>query len=235
MKRQRQLIRNILDVVNTPQTTSIEATVLHAQGEYARVKLADGSILPRVKIAGGTASNGGTGRVEFADGADPVLYAAGGSSGTGGFTVVAGGTSGSVVGSGYVPETRQIIAGDGLQGGGALTVDRTLAVNSSVARNSWLVNAGFGLTGGGALSATGITFDVDQAETFTWAGTHTFNNTAIFAGVNTRVTGSVVETQLGFANVRFGLLVGTPRIVLEEPSASVANSRVWEIDNSGGV
>lgn len=50
-------------------------------------------------------------------------------------------------------EERQIITGDGLQGGGDLSADRTLEVDNSVVRTTREVNTGTGLTGGGDLSA----------------------------------------------------------------------------------
>lgn len=48
---------------------------------------------------------------------------------------------------------RTVSAGDGLSGGGNLTANRTLAVDSSVVRTSITITAGNGLTGGGSLSA----------------------------------------------------------------------------------
>lgn len=48
---------------------------------------------------------------------------------------------------------RGIIPGDGLSGGGNLTEDRTLSVDSTVVRNTRLISVGDGLDGGGDLSA----------------------------------------------------------------------------------
>jgi hypothetical protein len=50
-------------------------------------------------------------------------------------------------------EGRQIIAGDGLSGGGDLSADVNLAVDSTVVRESRQIIAGTGLSGGGDLSA----------------------------------------------------------------------------------
>ena len=75
----------------------------------------------------------------------------------------------------YALRVRQIVSGGGLTGGGALDADRTLAVgagdgisvtadtvavDATVARNTWQVVAGAGLTGGGNLAAAGITLNV---------------------------------------------------------------------------
>lgn len=48
---------------------------------------------------------------------------------------------------------RDIIAGDGLSGGGDLTADRTLSVDTSVVRTSRTISAGDGLDGGGSLAS----------------------------------------------------------------------------------
>lgn len=68
---------------------------------------------------------------------------------------VAGGGSGGDAHThpNYALTTTQIATGDGLQGGGDLSANRTLSVDSSVVRTSRQVNAGVGLTGGGPLSA----------------------------------------------------------------------------------
>lgn len=54
---------------------------------------------------------------------------------------------------GGVPTTRQINSGSGITGGGDLTIDRTLSVDSTVVRTTRSVATGSGLLGGGDLSA----------------------------------------------------------------------------------
>lgn len=107
--------------------------------------------------------------------------------------------------------TVQVIAGDGLTGGGALTSDVTLnvgagdgvtvtanavAVDATVVRTTRTLEAGAGLTGGGTLASdrsfavgagTGITVNandvaIDQAFTPTWTGAHIWSTTATFNG-----------------------------------------------------
>ncbi len=56
-------------------------------------------------------------------------------------------------GGALVPATRQVIAGSGLTGGGALSGDVTLALAGGYVPETRLISAGSGLTGGGALSA----------------------------------------------------------------------------------
>ncbi|MBW3243560.1 shufflon system plasmid conjugative transfer pilus tip adhesin PilV [Epibacterium sp. DP7N7-1] len=51
----------------------------------------------------------------------------------------------------YARRGRNLIAGDGLTGGGTLSANRTFAVDSSVVRTSRSINAGTGLSGGGNL------------------------------------------------------------------------------------
>jgi hypothetical protein len=68
-------------------------------------------------------------------------------------TTGGGGGGGGVDLSWVVPETRLVIAGDGMTGGGDLSADRTFSVNSTVVRTTRSVIAGNGLTGGGTLAA----------------------------------------------------------------------------------
>lgn len=67
--------------------------------------------------------------------------------------VTAAGTA-SIVLSGYVPETRQVLAGDGLSGGGALTGDITLTADLSSATPLTGINAG----------ATGVSTEIARAD-----------------------------------------------------------------------
>lgn len=67
----------------------------------------------------------------------------------------------STLSSTFVPQTRSLTAGDGLSGGGDLSVDRSFAVDSTVVRTTRTVTAGDGLSGGGDLSAN-RTFTVDS-------------------------------------------------------------------------
>ena len=53
----------------------------------------------------------------------------------------------------YVPLARTVTAGDGMGGGGALSANIALAVDSSVVRTTRQVIAGDGMTGGGTLAA----------------------------------------------------------------------------------
>lgn len=157
---------------------SLSATVLKIDTSSADVQLADGSVLRRLKVAGGLTVVGATVDVEFSKGLAPVVIAQGGSSAQGSgviFTTASGGSSGS---SG-VPVSRLVIAGLGLYGGGDLSGDITLnagqgdgisiaadaiAVDSTVVRTTRQVIAGAGLTGGGALSAN-VTIDAAVANT----------------------------------------------------------------------
>ncbi|MFP3343323.1 tail fiber protein [Halomonas sp. SIMBA_159] len=61
-----------------------------------------------------------------------------------------------------VETSRQVISGDGLEGGGSLATNRTLSVDSSVVRTSRTITAGSGLTGGGNLSSN-RTLSVDSS------------------------------------------------------------------------
>jgi hypothetical protein len=58
----------------------------------------------------------------------------------------------------------QVAGGDGVSSTAGTNV-LTLAVDNTVARNTWAVNAGAGMTGGGALAAAGITLNVIAADT----------------------------------------------------------------------
>ena len=71
-------------------------------------------------------------------------------------------------------QNRNISTGDGLSGGGNLSVDRTLTVDSTVARTTTDMIAGSGLTGGGTLASdrtfnigagTGITVNANDIQT----------------------------------------------------------------------
>lgn len=75
----------------------------------------------------------------------------------------------------FVPKTRLVASGDGLQGGGDLSADRTLSVDGTVVRTSRQVATGTGLSGGGDLSAN-RTLTVDQTFSPTWTGSHTFTH-----------------------------------------------------------
>lgn len=64
-----------------------------------------------------------------------------------------------------VETTRKVSTGDGLSGGGDFTADRTIAVDSTVARRSQRINtnAGSGLTGGGPFASNlSLAVDPDQ-------------------------------------------------------------------------
>ncbi len=107
---------------------------------------------------------------------------------------------------------KSILAGEGLVGGGVLTANRTLdvgsgdgvsvgsdsvAVDASVARDSWPLYAGNGLLGGGNLSPTGRSFDVGTGDGI---------------GVSAdavNVDGSVARDSW-LVNAGFGLLGGGP-------------------------
>lgn len=65
--------------------------------------------------------------------------------------------------------SRTISSGDGLSGGGNLSADRTLSVDSTVVRTSRSISTGDGLTGGGNLSAN-RTFAVDDTVVRTTGG-----------------------------------------------------------------
>jgi hypothetical protein len=158
------------------------------------VRTGDGTVYRRVPLAGG-ATAGGT--VEFRiEGGKPHAYGAG-SAGMGG-ALILGGSAGDVAPGLYVPLTRQINTVNGLTGGGMLSSDLTLQVDSSVARAGWQVVGGGSLGGGGGLSASGITITMNTPGTitptssnnsaianhthaldanaaWTWGGLHTFN------------------------------------------------------------
>lgn len=155
---------------------TMPATVLKTDAHSADVQLADGSILRRLKVAGGTTAVGAAVSVEFKNTSAPVVISRGSGNSTGGVVMSAASGGGSSSG---VPTSRFITAGAGLYGGGDLSADVTLSVgqgdgvivsadtvsvDSSVVRTSRQVIAGSGLTGGGALSSD-VTINAAVANT----------------------------------------------------------------------
>lgn len=149
----------------TDNSYTMPATVLKADAYSADVQLADGSILRRLKVAGGVTAVGASVSVEFKNTSAPVVISRGSGGATGGVVMSAAIGEGS---GGGVPTSRLIVSGAGLYGGGDLSADVTLnvgqgdgiivssdtvSVDSSVVRTSRQIIAGSGLTGGGALSA----------------------------------------------------------------------------------
>ncbi|GHE20115.1 phage tail protein [Halomonas urumqiensis] len=106
-----------------------------------------------------------------------------------------------------VPPQRAIVAGDGLSGGGDFTTNRSLKVDSSVARTNTQIIAGNGLTGGGTLGAN-RTLNLGTPRT-------------IYAGSNNGFSGSGHSHELRVATpaeVRAGTNttgVITPRLLTE--------------------
>lgn len=70
-----------------------------------------------------------------------------------GLRFVAGTPNTLAVNSTVVRTSRTLTAGDGLDGGGDLTANRSFAVDSTVVRTARTLTAGDGLTGGGTLAA----------------------------------------------------------------------------------
>lgn len=99
-----------------------------------------------------------------------------------------------------VGATRTIATGSGLSGGGNLSANRTLSVDSSVVRTSRTINAGSGLSGGGNLSAN-RTLSVDS----TVARTSQFSHSARPSG-HTWIAGNILIQWgfLSFGNISSG-------------------------------
>ena len=99
-----------------------------------------------------------------------------------------------------VGATRTIATGSGLSGGGNLSANRTLSVDSSVVRTSRAINTGSGLSGGGNLSGN-RTLSVDS----TVARTSQFSHSARPSGY-TWIAGNILIQWgfLSFGNISSG-------------------------------
>lgn len=108
--------------------------------------------------------------------------------------------------------SRVITAGDGLSGGGNLTANRTLSVDSSVVRTSRSVSAGSGLTGGGNLGAnrtismgTPGTISASTSNSVTSTShTHNVDITGFFSGTNNSLTTSGYQKLPGGLIIQWG-------------------------------
>jgi hypothetical protein len=123
----------------------------------------------------------------------------------------------------YALSARLLIAGDGLNGGGALTGDVTFDVDSTVVRTSRQVIAGAGMTGGGTLAAD---------RTFTIASA----NAGIV--VNPTNLALTLATDSGLA-IASGLRLGTPGTLtvssLNERTGSVHTHAVDWLSTTGAT
>lgn len=110
-----------------------------------------------------------------------------------------------------------IIAGDGLSGGGNLTQDRTLTVDDSIARSAIQISAGNGMTGGGDLTENrtltlGTPSTVGDGSTnSTTSDSHTHeltlnNNISILTG--TLTNGGTIPLPSGYTQAQCKWTVG---------------------------
>jgi hypothetical protein len=106
-----------------------------------------------------------------------------------------------------VPQSRLLIAGDGMMGGGDLSADRTFSVDSTVVRTTRNLIAGNGLTGGGTLAAdrtftvntgNGITITSDAVVVSLAANSGlTFSSGALAMGTPTAVSATTANSVTG--------------------------------------
>jgi len=101
-----------------------------------------------------------------------------------------------------VATSRSIIAGDGLEGGGTLSADRTLTVDGTVVRTGRSVLAGTGLSGGGTLASNRtLSFDAAWGDaryatlstTQTITGAKTFTASPFFSGQRLRGVAAPIQ------------------------------------------
>lgn len=71
-----------------------------------------------------------------------------------------------------VGESRAVSTGDGLSGGGNLSANRTLSVDSSVVRTSRTISSGGGLTGGGSLASNRTISHADTSSVTDFTGSN---------------------------------------------------------------
>lgn len=119
----------------------------------------------------------------------------------------------------YVPLTRVVTAGDGLDGGGALSSNIIIDVDATVVRTTRLVAAGAGLTGGGDLSAnrtlalaTPGTLNDSTSNSATAPHTHAVTASADVSAGGTALLKSTVSGGLTLATLTAGAKVTTPLI-----------------------
>lgn len=188
---------------------SDEHTVLHIQaGTPDATQFAIGTGADRIWFRRRLASSWQTWREIRNSGATVPI----GEGGTGATTAGA-----ALTNLGAVPSTRTITAGSGISGGGDLSANRTIAVDSTVVRTTRQINAGQGIrnTGGPSL-ASDMTLSIDAGDGITVGITS--------VGVDSTVVRTTRSIVAGDGLVGGGTLAGTVTVDMGTPSAITSTS-----------